>query len=428
MADGKSKRSGRSTAKGPSSSSQRVSNQRENICPICLDLIWDATDEREGQDSIFCEGMCKSWLHRRCAGLSKKLFDEISDPCQANIPFHCPHCRLATQGKALANLQSTVESLVAETSALRKMTEDLKQTISVSKSSNSPFNHPSNSSLNQPSNNSLNQPSNGSLDQPSNSSLNQPSTAIRNSESRKFNVVVRGIKECPKGTHWRDRTVSDCNSALATLSKLVPSLNDMSVRDNRRLGKYSESNPYPRPLLVTLSRASDLADILAKRNYLAKEKIFIKPDQSPEQRSMEAILLKERRSLINSKINTKQIKIRGPKLYIGNRVYGRVTDGVFTSHLSLEDLAPQLTSIGTPDKTVQSDDAVTQHHCTSQSESNAPSSVCLNHNLPSLHSHGETHQHPTTHHSVPDNVAPVNRSTAEMNPSSTDCPAKSTSQ
>ena len=157
MADGKSKRSGRPTARGLSSSSRRVPNQCENIYPICLDPIWDATDKREGQDSIFCEGTCKSWLHRRCAGLSKKLFDEISDPCQTNIPFHCPHYRLATQEKAVANLQSTVESLVAETSALRKMIEDLKQTVSVFQSSNSPFNNPSNSFLNQPSISPLNQ-------------------------------------------------------------------------------------------------------------------------------------------------------------------------------------------------------------------------------------------------------------------------------
>ena len=300
------------------------------------------------------------------------------------------------------------------------MIEDLKQTVSVFQSSNSPFNHPSNTFLNQPSISPLNQPSN--------SSLNQPSTTTCNLESRKFNVVVRGINECPKGTHWCDRTVFDCNSALATLSKLVPSLNDMSVRDNRRLGKYSESNPHPRPLLVTLNRASDVADILAKRNFLAKEKIFIKPDQSPEERSIEAILLKERRTLINSKINSKRIKIRGPKLFVGTRVYGRVIDGVFTSHLSLEDLAPQLTSIGTLDKTVQFDDAVIQHHHTSQSESNVPSSVRLNHNLPPLHSHGETHQHSTTHYSVLDNVAPVNRLTAEINTSSSHCPAKSGSQ
>ena len=156
------------------------------------------------------------------------------------------------------------------------MTEDLKQTVSVFQSSNSPFNYHSNSFLNQPSISSLNQPSNSSID--------QLSTATRNLESQKFNVVTRGINECPKGTHWHDRTVFDCNSALVTLSKLVPSLNDMSVRDNRRLGKYSESNPHPRPLLVKLSRASDVVDILAKRNFLAKEKIFIKSDQSPEER------------------------------------------------------------------------------------------------------------------------------------------------
>ena len=36
--------------------------------PICQDSIVDGD---AGQDSIYCEGNCNTWLHRRCAGLSR---------------------------------------------------------------------------------------------------------------------------------------------------------------------------------------------------------------------------------------------------------------------------------------------------------------------------------------------------------------------
>ena len=121
--------------------------------------------------------------------------------------------------------------------------------------------------------------------------------------------MIRGIKECPHGTSLRDRAISDDASALTTLSKIMPSLTTMSLRDCRRLGKYSEKSLLPRPLLVTLNKASEVADILAKRNSLANENIYIKPDLSPAQQRIESILLKERRTLINAGTSSKSIKL-----------------------------------------------------------------------------------------------------------------------
>ena len=147
-------------------------------------------------------------------------------------------------------------------------------------------------------------------------------------------MVIRGIQECPHGMPPHDRALSDDSSVFTSLQNIAL-LANISVRDCRRLGKYSETSLSPRPLLVTLTKSSEVYDILAKRYFLAKENIFIKPDLSPADRQVESILLKERRSLINTGTNSKSIKLRGDKLFIDDQAYGCVVDGVFTRNLSL---------------------------------------------------------------------------------------------
>ena len=82
-----------------SSSALNVRSQSSTCtCPICCDTIVDtqSDDGRDGDDSIFCEGLCNSWLHRRCAGLSVQAFNAINaDPNKDRKPFRCPHCCLA---------------------------------------------------------------------------------------------------------------------------------------------------------------------------------------------------------------------------------------------------------------------------------------------------------------------------------------------
>ena len=42
------------------------------------------TDDQEADEAIYCEGICKSWVHRKCAGLSNivyiycMLFEQLS--------------------------------------------------------------------------------------------------------------------------------------------------------------------------------------------------------------------------------------------------------------------------------------------------------------------------------------------------------------
>ena len=71
-------------------------------CPVCLDPIIEATDETNGQEAIFCENICNSWLHRQCAGLYART----------KGPFYCPHCHLIKITPDLSVEERTTRSLL----------------------------------------------------------------------------------------------------------------------------------------------------------------------------------------------------------------------------------------------------------------------------------------------------------------------------
>lgn len=76
---------------------QTASNIDEQVvCPICEETIED--------ESIQCDGICDSWLHRRCAGLSQQAFERAS---QSDESFFCSLCRLYNSEKEIVSLRST---------------------------------------------------------------------------------------------------------------------------------------------------------------------------------------------------------------------------------------------------------------------------------------------------------------------------------
>ena len=159
---------------------------------------------------------------------------------------------------------------------------------------------------------------------------------------RKFNVVIFGIKECSKGTHWTSRACQDLNSVSAVISSINDSITKLSIRDCRRLGKYSETSNRPRPILVEFNRSSDVTSILSQRGSLKDNSIIIKPDMSPTEKAIEATLLKERWSLIQSGTDRKAIKIKGSRLYANGRLYGQVIESRFHLYPLVSDVASGL--------------------------------------------------------------------------------------
>ena len=200
------------------------------VCRLCLEIIEEPNYTNEGQDvarSIFCDGDCNGWLHRRCAGLSLTGFAAAVES-SSDEDFFCTRCQLKKQDKEINDLQATVLSLTIKMNELQQNTPSSVQVsnpLGTTVNLQAPVPTPSQSTR---------------------KSLSKPPAPKNGVSMRKFNVVIRGIKESPKGTHWRERAASDDNSAFTILSKIVPSLNilKLSLRDSRRLGRYSDNTLF----------------------------------------------------------------------------------------------------------------------------------------------------------------------------------------
>ena len=55
---------------------------------------------------------------------------------------------------------------------------------------------------------------------------------------RRFNVVISGVKECPKGTSRTDRLKHDFNEITTLISSLDLQTGLRTVRDHLRLRKF----------------------------------------------------------------------------------------------------------------------------------------------------------------------------------------------
>ena len=94
-----------------------VKENKDCICPICEDQILEAKGRRKGHDAIFCDGTCQSWLHRGCAGLSRKAFEA---QVNSNGEFYCPTCHLNVFESIMADMKrelTTVKNALSTISA-----------------------------------------------------------------------------------------------------------------------------------------------------------------------------------------------------------------------------------------------------------------------------------------------------------------------
>ena len=301
MADGSKGRKVQRVQK--SSSKTKVCN-----CSICEEDIKEPSNKVIGEDAVFCDGRCKSWVHRRCAGLTIAHFKIVSE---SNDPFLCPHCRLQENATEIALLKDNLAALTSEIASIKTQLSSAK-----------PPNQPQQSQL--------------SSSESSNSEERTPSSPTHTSSDKhefdrlegKFNLVVYGIPESPKGTKPNSRLAKDIENMVPILADLCPPISDQSIRDCVRLGRYTENKN--RPILVKLSRACDAASILANRRKLSQHRhISIKPQMSPDERKIESLLLRERRSLILQGTDRKMIKIRNNRIYINKQLHGQVSTNEF---------------------------------------------------------------------------------------------------
>uniref|UniRef100_A0A1X7TZC5 Zinc finger PHD-type domain-containing protein n=1 Tax=Amphimedon queenslandica TaxID=400682 RepID=A0A1X7TZC5_AMPQE len=219
----------------------------ECICPICEDPIIDSS-----QLSIMCEGKCAAWLHRGCAGLSRAALSCLDS---SPLPFLCPHCRLEAQSAEIESLRSSLSAQSLEIVSLQNSITSLTEQIDALSSSLSPSPNNVPSSTSHPRERL-----------PPQSRL-PPSL---DSSHHRFNIIVSGIEESPVGTPRTARINSDINAASAILSDFsTDGTPPVYARDCRRLGRYRQDAPSPRPLLVTLNSTIEVSNVLFKCQRLS---------------------------------------------------------------------------------------------------------------------------------------------------------------
>ena len=237
-------------------------------CLICKEPILEPGKHCVGDEALFCEGSCQSWLHRKCAGVTRPAFDKLGEP---DTEYLCSYCMLVIQNREISKLANTIKDL-------NSVIVSLTDTITLLQSS----------VTKQPS--TPDQVSNATAD----ITVTKKATFQDNSQQdRKFNVVIYGIDECPKGTPRHECSSLDLSNIAQIITKVDENINPLSIYDLHRLGKYQEKPRRPRPILTRFTRAIDVSLLLSKTSSLPSD-IRIKPNMTPEERHTESILLKER--------------------------------------------------------------------------------------------------------------------------------------
>ena len=80
-------------------------SKKRFTCPYCDQIINDAKE-----DLIYCDGQCATWLHQRCAGLTKANLGRLED---SDDKFYCLVCTVAIQRQEIADLKEMVSNLSA---------------------------------------------------------------------------------------------------------------------------------------------------------------------------------------------------------------------------------------------------------------------------------------------------------------------------
>ncbi len=318
----------------PSQRLKSSSKASHNMCPVCDEIVQDDIKSQKAQESIMCEGECNKWLHRGCAGLSKKRFVALRDSSEV---FVCLSCCLKAHTKEIRELWDDIKFLKEEIAEL-KSAQSTSVSMHGEKSVQSTPGSTREDAIRSTEVYTMHSTQNGTVSTPSLTAPNFVSTPslrtapkfsnARNAadEDRRFNVVVFGVRECKEGLHYKQRFVSDLNDISSLFSSSTcPSNPSSSIKDCRRLGKY-DSNKInrSRPILVHFNSCKAVMDILANRSSFSP--YVVKPDMSPTARSRERILLKERWNLCQSGVEKSSVKIKGTSLIVNGRAFGKVVN------------------------------------------------------------------------------------------------------
>ena len=85
---------------------QPIVEPRSHRSDICCSSIVD-----DKKDALLCEGTCKKWFHRYCAGVSLTCFRSLSN---SSTPFVCWLCSQELHCTIVSQLQATLREGVVE--------------------------------------------------------------------------------------------------------------------------------------------------------------------------------------------------------------------------------------------------------------------------------------------------------------------------
>ena len=88
-------------------------------CSVCSQNIVDGEE-----DALFCEGTCKQWVHRYCAGVPLIQFQSLS---ASPSPFLCSFCRQSNYDDEIYVLRTAVKSLTKEVVELKLEMQKLRE-------------------------------------------------------------------------------------------------------------------------------------------------------------------------------------------------------------------------------------------------------------------------------------------------------------
>ena len=207
------------TGTSPPNRKTKGGKNSEMDCLICEKPILEASDHCEGEEAVFCEGSCQGWIHRICTGVTRPAFEKLGEP---DTQYLCSHCMLISQSKEINKLANIIKHLNANVISLTETITSLQSYVT---------SHPT------------------APEQSGNAEIIVTATNKSNQENLqqdcKFNVVVYGIDECPKGTPRHEHSGLDLSNVAKTITKVDENVNPLSIPDLRRLGKYQELSSRP---------------------------------------------------------------------------------------------------------------------------------------------------------------------------------------
>ena len=188
-----------------SSNQQEKKSKRNTTCPICEDTIKEPSKHRKGDDSIYCEGYCDAWIHRRCAGLSSTNF-KILSKAGDDQTFFCLYCELQAHKAEIENLMSFFTELQKQLFDLKRKLEAIQApaTEQLPSRPRAPMSFTSAAKV-----------------------AHELHSERANNTERKFNFVVYGIDECSQKTNRQLRTKRDLDNAIEALSGAMMKLSQV---------------------------------------------------------------------------------------------------------------------------------------------------------------------------------------------------------